>query len=68
MANYPAEKNLIKLNIRIATPPWDNVKERVHEMFLREYVHLMYSQENPVIRLRFQVLMVNSILKIQMLK
>jgi Na+-transporting NADH:ubiquinone oxidoreductase subunit F len=28
MANYPAEKNLIKLNIRIATPPWDNVKKR----------------------------------------
>jgi Na+-transporting NADH:ubiquinone oxidoreductase subunit F len=26
MANYPAEKNLIKLNIRIATPPWDNKK------------------------------------------
>lgn len=25
MANYPAEKNLIKLNIRIATPPWDRV-------------------------------------------
>ena len=24
MANYPAEKNLIKLNIRIATPPWRN--------------------------------------------
>jgi Na+-transporting NADH:ubiquinone oxidoreductase subunit F len=24
MANFPAEKNLIKLNIRIATPPWDN--------------------------------------------
>ncbi len=24
MANYPAEKDLIKLNIRIATPPWDN--------------------------------------------
>jgi Na+-transporting NADH:ubiquinone oxidoreductase subunit F len=23
MANYPAEKNLIKLNVRIATPPWD---------------------------------------------
>ncbi len=23
MANYPAEKNLIKLNIRIATPPFD---------------------------------------------
>jgi Na+-transporting NADH:ubiquinone oxidoreductase subunit F len=23
MANYPAEKSLIKLNIRIATPPWD---------------------------------------------
>ena len=27
MANYPAEKNLIKLNIRIATPPWDNEKQ-----------------------------------------
>jgi Na+-transporting NADH:ubiquinone oxidoreductase subunit F len=25
MANYPAEKNLVKLNIRIATPPWDRV-------------------------------------------
>jgi Na+-transporting NADH:ubiquinone oxidoreductase subunit F len=28
MANYPAEKNLIKLNIRIATPPLDNVKKQ----------------------------------------
>lgn len=28
MANYPAEKNLIKLNIRIATPPWDRVKKQ----------------------------------------
>jgi Na+-transporting NADH:ubiquinone oxidoreductase subunit F len=28
MANYPAEKNLIKLNIRIATPPWDNAKRQ----------------------------------------
>ena len=28
MANYPAEKNLIKLNIRIATPPWDNTKKQ----------------------------------------
>lgn len=27
MANYPAEKNLIKLNIRIATPPWDDKKK-----------------------------------------
>lgn len=26
MANYPAEKDLIKLNIRIATPPWDKLK------------------------------------------
>jgi len=24
MANHPAEGNIIKLNIRIATPPWDN--------------------------------------------
>jgi Na+-transporting NADH:ubiquinone oxidoreductase subunit F len=28
MANYPAEKNLIKLNIRIATPPWDNARKK----------------------------------------
>jgi Na+-transporting NADH:ubiquinone oxidoreductase subunit F len=28
MANFPAEKNLIKLNIRIATPPWDRVKNQ----------------------------------------
>jgi Na+-transporting NADH:ubiquinone oxidoreductase subunit F len=28
MANFPAEKNIIKLNIRIATPPWDNVKKQ----------------------------------------
>ena len=28
MANYPAEKNVIKLNIRIATPPMDNVKKQ----------------------------------------
>jgi len=28
MANYPAEKNLIKLNIRIATPPWDDTKNQ----------------------------------------
>jgi Na+-transporting NADH:ubiquinone oxidoreductase subunit F len=28
MANYPAEKNLIKLNIRIATPPWDSSKKQ----------------------------------------
>ncbi|NLJ42985.1 MAG: NADH:ubiquinone reductase (Na(+)-transporting) subunit F [Bacteroidales bacterium] len=28
MANYPAEKNLIKLNIRIATPPWDNSRKQ----------------------------------------
>lgn len=28
MANYPAEKNLIILNIRIASPPWDNAKNQ----------------------------------------
>jgi len=28
MANYPAEKNLIKLNIRIASPPWDNTRKQ----------------------------------------
>ena len=26
MANHPAEGDIIMLNIRIATPPWDNVK------------------------------------------
>jgi len=26
MANYPAEGNIIMLNIRIATPPWDSAK------------------------------------------
>ena len=26
MANYPAEKNIVKLNIRIATPPFDRKK------------------------------------------
>ena len=31
MANYPAEKNLIKLNIRIATPPWENAKKQFYE-------------------------------------
>ncbi len=28
MANHPAEGNIIKLNIRIATPPWDKKKNR----------------------------------------
>ena len=28
MANYPAEQNLIKLNIRIATPPWNREKQQ----------------------------------------
>src|SRR5690606_39561397 len=28
MANFPAEKNLIILNIRIATPPFDNARKQ----------------------------------------
>lgn len=28
MANHPAEGNIVKLNIRIATPPWDRVKNQ----------------------------------------
>ena len=32
MANYPAEKALIKLNIRIATPPWDPVKKEFKDV------------------------------------
>ncbi|MBN1251786.1 MAG: NADH:ubiquinone reductase (Na(+)-transporting) subunit F [Bacteroidales bacterium] len=27
MANYPAEGNIVMLNIRIATPPWDRTKD-----------------------------------------
>jgi len=28
MANHPAEGNIVKLNVRIATPPWDRSKGR----------------------------------------
>ena len=28
MANHPAEGNIIKLNIRVATPPWDKAKNK----------------------------------------
>lgn len=28
MANHPAEGNIIMLNVRIATPPWDRVKNK----------------------------------------
>ena len=28
MANHPAEGDIIKLNIRIATPPWDRAKNK----------------------------------------
>ncbi|MBW6490876.1 MAG: NADH:ubiquinone reductase (Na(+)-transporting) subunit F [Lentimicrobium sp.] len=28
MANYPAEGNIVMLNIRIATPPWDRAKNQ----------------------------------------
>lgn len=28
MANHPAEGNIIKLNVRIATPPWDREKNK----------------------------------------
>ncbi len=32
MANYPAEGNLIRLNVRIATPPWDFKRKRFSEL------------------------------------
>ncbi len=32
MANHPAEGNVVKLNIRIATPPWDGKKQRFKNM------------------------------------
>jgi Na+-transporting NADH:ubiquinone oxidoreductase subunit F len=41
MANYPAEKDLIKLNIRIATPPWDRAKNqfmKVHPGICSSYI------------------------------
>ena len=28
MANYPAENDIIMLNVRIATPPWDKNKNK----------------------------------------
>lgn len=32
MANYPAEKGFIKLNVRIAPPPWDETKNRFKQV------------------------------------
>ncbi len=32
MANHPAEGNIIMLNIRVATPPWDRVKNKWMEV------------------------------------
>jgi len=32
MANHPAEGNIVMLNIRIATPPWDRVKNQFMEV------------------------------------
>ena len=32
MASYPAEGNVIKLNIRIATPPWDRAKNKLMDV------------------------------------
>ncbi|MFP4447944.1 MAG: NADH:ubiquinone reductase (Na(+)-transporting) subunit F [Bacteroidales bacterium] len=32
MANHPAEGNIIKLNVRIATPPWDKSKKTFKNM------------------------------------
>lgn len=32
MANHPAEGNIVMLNIRIATPPWDRVKNKFAEV------------------------------------
>jgi len=32
MANHPAEGNIIKLNIRIATPPWDRSKNQFQQV------------------------------------
>jgi Na+-transporting NADH:ubiquinone oxidoreductase subunit F len=41
MANHPAEGNIIKLNIRIATPPWDKAKntwKKVHPGICSSYI------------------------------
>lgn len=41
MANYPKEGNIVKLNIRIATPPWDRSKgafQRVNPGICSSYI------------------------------
>ncbi len=41
MANHPAEGNIVMLNIRIATPPWDNAKkgfEKVNPGICSSYI------------------------------
>ncbi len=47
MANYPAEKNLIKLNIRIATPPWDNAKKTIYECTSGYMLHHIIFSRKP---------------------
>ena len=44
MANHPAEGDIIKLNIRIATPPWDRAKK-----------YLDGSQSGRLLQLRLQL-------------
>ena len=49
MANHPAEGNIVMLNIRIATPPWDR-KNNTGCRLIRAFVLLTYSAANQAIR------------------
>ena len=50
MASYPAEKDLIKLNVRIATPPFDRTQPKGVFKFLRESPPPMCSPASPETR------------------
>ena len=50
MANHPAEGNIVKLNIRIATPPFDRAKNGwmdVNPGVCSSYVCLLYTSPSP---------------------
>jgi Na+-transporting NADH:ubiquinone oxidoreductase subunit F len=62
MANHPAEGNIVMLNIRIATPPWDKARGafmKVNPGVCSSYIFHV----NPVIRLWSPVLTGSSLLK-----
>ena len=46
MANHPAEGNIVMLNIRIATPPWERSKVGLYECESRHLFFLIFSHAN----------------------